>query len=82
MGFTRYVPLSEIKDLVLAAIDGGLSEKEAVQHISEVLDAAIDFTTLIAGPAGAVIESVDRTFFRLVVRTLYRAAQRARSDKA
>ena len=62
-----------VKDVAAALFDAGHTEDEVVKEISDTLDAAIAFDTLVPAPAGNVVELVDDLLFQMIVRPLVKA---------
>ena len=59
-----------------ALLADGHSPKEARKEIIDLLDELIDLDELIEGPAGEVMEALDRPVIRLVIMFLTMTARR------
>ena len=59
-----------------ALLADGHSPKEARKEIIDLLDELIDLDELIEGPAGEVLEALDRPVIRLVIMFLTMTARR------
>lgn len=46
---------------------GGRTRRQAARELAELLDARLDFTQIIKGPVGDVIEAIDRPLLRALI---------------
>lgn len=61
------------KDVAADLFEAGHTEDEVVKELSDTLDAAIPFDTLIPSPAGNMLELIDDMVFTLILRPLVKA---------
>lgn len=76
---TSAVPVAEVRELAGILLERGHTVDEVVDQLAEVVDEAVDWTRVVKGPIGAVLEAVDRPVVRGVVRVIVAAVNRGRT---
>lgn len=70
------VPDAKLAKLADDLLSAGHTPAEVAEDIAAVLDAAIDFSALIPGAVGSILETVDGPIVKLVAGIIVAAARK------
>ncbi len=68
------LPRGKLAALADSLLSAGHTPAEVAEDIAEVIDAAVDFSALVPGVAGSILESVDGPILRAVAGIIVAAA--------
>lgn len=76
------VPVDDVRELARAALARGHSVDDVVDELARLVDQAVDWTSVLKGPVGVLLEAVDGAIVRKAIRVIVRAVDRARREAA
>lgn len=70
------LPWEELRAAYDAMVDAGERPAAAAKAVALLVDDLVDWSGVVKGPAGVVLEAVDRPLVRLAVSIVLRFSQR------
>lgn len=74
------LPWEEMRAAYDALLKSGQHPKDAARAVAVAVDELVDWTTVIPGVGGVVVEAVDRPFVRMAITVGLRWTSRGRTD--
>ena len=59
--------ITDVLDIAAPLLEGGRTKKEAARQIANMLDDLVDFSELVKGIGGDILEAIDQPLFQAVV---------------
>ena len=57
------ISVMDVMEVAGPLLESGKSDKQAAKEVAHIFDDLIDFRKAVKGPAGAIIEAIDRPLF-------------------
>ncbi|MGI9554839.1 MAG: hypothetical protein ACR2M6_02590 [Vampirovibrionia bacterium] len=75
------VPWTSIIDLADSLSEAGLSDKEIAKQIADFLDMILDFSVLVKGPAGEVLEAIDNHILFAAISIIIKVSKNGKQKR-